>query len=183
MKGFSVLALLCLLNSSVLAAQERPRVYFGAGYTFMRYTEDVAPDIDVSADLGGVSLLVGVPLGDVVSVEVRYIAGVDDDRVRLLGESFDFEVDYVMGVNLRAAFPATEYLTPYFILGKTSAELKLSGQGFKFSDDISDISYGMGLNISWPNSRAMFNLEYAQLIDDDGVELGGLNLGVQLPIN
>lgn len=183
MKGFTVVALLCLLSGSVLAAQERPTLYFGAGYTFMRYTEDIDQDSDVSSDLGGVSLLVGVPLGDVVSVEVRYIAGLDDDRVRVLGEDFDFEVDYAMGVNLRAAFPATENLTPYFILGKTSVELKAKGQNFEFSDDISDISYGMGLNISWPESRVILNLEYAQLIDDDGVELGGLNLGVQMPIN
>ena len=42
------------------------------------------------------------------------------------------------------------------------------------------VSYGLGLNISWPESPVIVNMEYTQFVDKDYFEIAGLTIGLQL---
>ena len=76
--------------------------------------------------------------------------------------------------------PVTERLYPYLVVGRSKVEMKASGAGLSISGKKSDISYGLGLNISWPESPVIVNMEYTQFVDKDYFEIAGLTIGLQL---
>ncbi|MGM0767642.1 MAG: porin family protein [Pseudomonadota bacterium] len=142
-------------------------LYAGLNYTFFNL-EDGSADADVGALSGKVGALATPYFG----VEARAGFGVDDDRVG----GIDFSVDNFFGgyatLNLANETPAT----PYVIVGFTRLELEAEGPFATRSDDESDFSYGVGVNIEM-TPQVSGNLEYMRYYDKDDVTIDGLGLG------
>lgn len=171
MKGFAAVACLCVCSIQALAIEQEPVVYVGAAYTHVKYSESA-----FDADLAGAGGLIGFPVNENFSVEFRYMQGVEDERV--LG-GLDVELKKMLGGYLRAGLPITRRFYPYVVAGRSKGELEGSGSSERKFEK-SGLSYGAGLNISWPESAAILNVEYMQLLDKDDFEIEGLTVGLQV---
>ncbi|WP_022959221.1 outer membrane beta-barrel protein [Spongiibacter tropicus] len=172
MKGLAPLACLCLLSSAVYAYEPEPVVYVGASYSHLEYSES-----SIEADLSSVGVTFGALINENFALELRYAQGFDDETVMNIAT---LELDHMVSGYLRAGMPVTERLYPYLVVGRSKVEMKASGAGLSISGKKSDISYGLGLNISWPESPVIVNMEYTQFVDKDYFEIAGLTIGLQL---
>ncbi len=143
-------------------------LYGGMNYTFVNIDDDV-----VDADLGTLSGKVGAMVTPFFGVEARAGFGVDDDTISGVEVSADNFFGGYATLNMVNESP----MTPYVILGFTRFELEASGPGGSVSDDDSDVSYGIGLNVDVAPQVAG-NVEYMRYYDKDGVTVDGLGLGV-----
>lgn len=144
-------------------------LYTGLNYTFV--------DIDTGpsdADVGTLSAKVGVMATPFLGFEARAGFGVDDDRIGLV----DYSLDNFFGGYATFNFANESPLTPYAVLGFTRVELEAEGPFNTVTDDESDVSYGVGLNMKFA-ANLSGNLEYMRYYDDDDVTVDGLGLGVQ----
>lgn len=143
-------------------------LYAGLNYTFFNI-EEGSDDVDV----GTLSAKVGALATPYFGVEARAGFGVDDDRL----DGVDFSLDNFFGgyatLNLANESPAT----PYVILGFTRVELEAEGPLGTASEDDSDFSYGIGVNVEMA-PQVSGNLEYMRYYDQDNVTVDGLGLGV-----
>lgn len=143
-------------------------LYAGLNYTFFNLEDD-----SDDADVGALSAKVGALATPYFGVEARAGFGVDDDRVN----GIDYSVDNFFGgyatLNLANESPAT----PYVIFGLTRVELEAEGPFTTVTDDDSDFSYGIGVNVEMA-PQVSGNLEYMRYYDKDDVTVDGLGLGV-----
>ena len=68
-------------------------------------------------------------------------------------------------------------VTPYGILGFTRYELEVDNVLGSSSEDESDLSYGIGVNVAI-NDALSGNLEYMRYFDKDDVTIDGIGLGL-----
>ncbi|MEX2473823.1 porin family protein [Marinobacter sp.] len=143
-------------------------LYAGLNYTFFNLEDDSA-----DADVGALSGKVGVLATPYFGVEARAGFGVDDDRVG----GIDYSVDNFFGgyatLNLANESPAT----PYVIVGFSRLELEAEGPLGTRTDDDSDLSYGVGVNVEMA-PQVSGNLEYMRYYDKRDVTIDGLGVGV-----
>lgn len=143
--------------------------FAGLNYTFVNL--DVGPG---DADVGTLSAKGGVMFTPFLGFEARAGFGLDEDRVGV----FDYSLDNFYGAygtfNLANETP----LTPYAVIGFTRVEIEADGPFNTFTEDESDVSYGVGLNVDFA-SYLSGNLEYMRYYDDDDVTVDGLGLGIQ----
>lgn len=145
----------------------------GAGlYGVLNYTFFNLDEGSADADFGALSGKIGGLVSPYFGLEARAGFGVDDDTVG----GIDFSVDNFFGgyatLNLANESPAT----PYVILGFTRIELEAEGPFGSVTDDDSDLSYGLGVNIEMA-PQLSGNLEYMRYYDKDGTTIDGLGLG------
>ena len=112
----------------------------------------------------------------VLSVEARVGFGAGDDTVGLVNA----EMDDMYGLYLRGVIPIGMF-KPYVIAGYTSADFSSNS----FSEDDSDISYGLGLDLMLGDSLAL-NAEYMRLMEFENaigtsadVNVDSLSLGLK----
>ncbi|WP_372981453.1 outer membrane beta-barrel protein [Marinobacter sediminum] len=144
-------------------------VYTGLNYTFMNL--DAGGE---DADVGTLSAKAGVMATPFLGFEARGGFGVDDDRVR----GIDYSVDNFFGGYATFNIANESPITPYAVLGFTRVEVEAEGPFNTVTDDESDVSYGVGLNMAFARNVSG-NLEYMRYYDDDDVTVDGLGVGVQ----
>lgn len=142
--------------------------YAGANYNFFNIDSGSS-----DADVGGLAAKVGVLATPYFGVEARGGFGVDDDRVGGVDVSIDNYFGGYVTLNLANESPAT----PYAIFGLTRLEIEQKGLLFTTTEDESDFSYGLGVNIEMA-PQVSGNLEYMRYFDKDGTTVDGLGLGV-----
>ncbi|SFR44881.1 outer membrane insertion C-terminal signal [Marinobacter daqiaonensis] len=144
-------------------------LYAGANYTFLNVDGS-----GIDADLGMMSAKVGAKVSPYLGVEARGGFGVADDSI---GGGTDLELNALYGgyVTLNVDNPST--VTPYVIAGLTRYDYEVSGPGGTATEDESDFSYGIGIDMAFSDALSG-NLEYMRYGDKDDVELDGLALGV-----
>lgn len=164
-----------LAAASVANAQDMYKSGVGGLYTGLNYTFATIDAGRSDADVGTLSAKVGVMATPFLGFEARGGFGVDDDRIGRIDYSLDNFFGGYATFNLANESP----LTPYAVLGFTRVELEAKGPFTTVTDDESDVSYGIGLNMKFA-SNLSGNLEYMRYYDDDDVTVDGLGLGVQL---
>ncbi|MEQ9547671.1 MAG: porin family protein [Marinobacter sp.] len=143
-------------------------LYAGLNYTFVNIEEN-SDDVDV----GTLSAKVGALATPFFGVEARAGFGVDDDSIGGVDVSLDNFFGGYATLNLANESPAT----PYVILGLTRVELEAEGPLGTATEDDSDFSYGIGVNVEMA-PQVSGNLEYMRYYDKDDVTVDGLGLGV-----
>ncbi len=145
-------------------------LYAGLNYTFM------AMDVgNADADVDTLSGKVGVMATPFFGVEARAGFGVDDDRVAGTKIKLDNFYGGYATINLANESP----VTPYAVIGFTRVELEASNFLGSASEDESDVSYGIGVNVELAQNLSG-NLEYMRYYEDSDVTVDGLGLGLQL---
>ncbi|WP_322003298.1 outer membrane beta-barrel protein [Marinobacter alexandrii] len=173
-RSFAVVLASGLFVASAANAQDMYKsgvggVYTGLNYTFMSL--DAGGD---DADVGTLSAKAGVMATPFLGFEARGGFGVDDDRVR----GIDYSVDNFFGGYATFNIVNESPVTPYAVLGFTRVEVEAEGPFNTVTDDDSDVSYGVGLNMEFARNVSG-NLEYMRYYDDDDVTVDGLGVGVQ----
>ncbi|MDO3722197.1 outer membrane beta-barrel protein [Marinobacter sp. chi1] len=171
---FFVIALVGGLLASQANAQDIYKsgggsVFAGLNYTFVGL--DVG---SADADVGTLSGKAGAMLTPFIGFEARAGFGVDDDRVGL----FDYSLDNFYGAYGTFQMANESPLTPYAAIGFTRVEIEADGPLGTSTEDESDVSYGVGLNVDFA-SYLSGNLEYMRYYDDNDVTVDGLGLGFQ----
>ncbi|MBW4933191.1 outer membrane beta-barrel protein [Marinobacter sp. F4206] len=164
-----------VLTAGAANAQDMYKSGVGGLYTGLNYT---FANLDIGsrdADVGTLSAKAGVMATPFLGFEARGGFGVDDDRIGAV----DFSLDNFFGGYATFNLANESPLTPYAILGFTRVELEAEGPFNTVTDDESDVSYGVGLNMKFA-SNLSGNLEYMRYYDDDDVTVDGLGVGVQL---
>lgn len=164
-----------LLTAGAAQAQDMYKSGVGGLYTGLNYT---FVDMDFGsqeADVGTLSAKVGVMATPFLGFEARGGFGVDDDNIG----GVDLSVDNFFGGYATFNLVNESPVTPYAILGFTRVELEAEGPFNTVTEDESDVSYGLGLNMAFaPNLSG--NLEYMRYYDDDDVTVDGLGVGLQV---
>ncbi|AOY87692.1 hypothetical protein BKP64_05630 [Marinobacter salinus] len=163
-----------LVAAGSVSAQDMYKSGVGGLYTGLNYTFVNLDAGAEDADVGTLSAKVGVMATPFLGVEARGGFGVDDDRIG----SVDYSLDNFFGgyatFNLKNQSP----ITPYAILGFTRVEVEAQSFLGTATEDETDVSYGLGLNMEVaPNVSG--NLEYMRYYDDEDVTVDGLGVGVQ----
>ncbi|QSP93875.1 porin family protein [Marinobacter salinisoli] len=176
MKNFRYLA--AALAAGLLTTQAQAQdiyksggggAFAGLNYTFVNL--DVGPG---EADVATLSAKGGVMVTPFIGFEARAGFGVDDDRIGLA----DYSLDNFYGAYATFQMANESPLTPYAALGFTRVEVEADSVLGTFTEDESDISYGIGLNVDFA-SYVSGNLEYMRYYDDNDLTVDGLGLGVQ----
>lgn len=161
------------LAATPAAAQDMYKSGVGGLYAGLNYTFFNLDAGSEDADTGALSGKVGALVTPYFGVEARAGFGVNDDRIN----GIDYSVDNFFGgyatLNLANESPAT----PYLIFGFTRLELEAEGPFGRVTDDDSDLSYGVGVNIEMA-PQVSGNLEYMRYYDQDDVTIDGLGVGV-----
>ena len=128
-------------------------LYTGLNYTFMNLESGNA-----DADVGTLSAKVGVMATPYLGIEARGGFGVDDDRIG----GVDYSLDNFFGGYATFNLANESPITPYAILGFTRVEIEASSFLGTATEDETDVSYGIGMNMDFaPNLSG--NLEYMLL--------------------
>ncbi|SDW66784.1 outer membrane beta-barrel protein [Marinobacter mobilis] len=143
-------------------------VYGGINYTFI--TIDSGNE---DADVGVLGGKVGVLATPFFGVEARGGFGVDDDRAGGADVSLDNYFGGYATLNLANESPAT----PYAIFGFTRVEVEREGFFTRVTEDESDFSYGLGVNVEMA-PQVSGNIEYMRYFDKNDTTVDGLGLGV-----
>lgn len=143
-------------------------LYAGANYTFVSID-----DGSVDADVGMLSGKVGAMVSPYFGLEARAGFGANDDTIG----GTDIELKSLFGgyatLNLANESPAT----PYLIFGFTRYEFELSNFAGSTSDDDSDFSFGIGVDVAI-NSALSANVEYMRYGKTEGITVDGIGLGL-----
>lgn len=165
----------CLAAAGTANAQDMYKSGVGGLYTGLNYTFMNLESGNADADVGTLSAKVGVMATPFLGIEARGGFGVDDETVG----GVDFSVDNFFGGYATFNLANESPITPYAILGFTRVELQADSPFGTSTEDESDVSYGLGLNMQFaPNLSG--NLEYMRYYEDSDAELDGLGVGIQL---
>ena len=98
----------------------------------------------------------------------------DDDRIG----GVDYSLDNFFGGYATFNLANESPITPYAILGFTRVEIEASSFLGTATEDETDVSYGIGINMEFaPNLSG--NLEYMRYYEDSNAEVDGLGVGIQ----
>jgi len=176
-------ALFVSLGLSPAFAQTSTPAYLGLGYGLTTLDVDGFTEFDLDV----LSLSGGIYFHKNFAAEARLGFGIGDDTYTdFVGDSLKVELDNYLGLYLRGEIPI-EKLKLYGIVGFTRGEITgtfdIGGFGtFSESEDESDFSYGVGLDIL-PTDKLGLNLEYIQLMDKSDFDVTSLNFGVKFYFN
>ena len=88
----------------------------------------------------------------------------------------DVELDSVVGAYVRVGGDF-EGVLPYLLLGFARTEVTASAGGLSASDDESDFSYGIGLDVGSAENLS-FNIEYMNYYDDSDGDITAIGVGI-----
>lgn len=161
------------LAISGTAQAQTSGLYAGVSLTQVNYKEEGFPSAKPIAIAGKF----GKQFTPNIALEARFGIGVSDDEVDAGGIPVKLEVDNYYGVYGKAMLPVGAGGSIYGLLGFTRAKVTASAGGFSASASDDDVSFGIGgeLNIS---PTAAITLEWARLIQAEGVKIEGLSIGV-----
>nr|WP_297402255.1 porin family protein [uncultured Marinobacter sp.] len=164
-----------LASVGVAHGQDMYKSAVGGLYTGLNYSFVSLESGNDDADVGTLSAKVGVMATPFLGIEARGGFGVDDDRIG----GVDYALDNFFGGYATFNLANESPLTPYAVLGFTRVEVEAESVFGTVTEDDSDVSYGLGLNMAFaPNLSG--NLEYMRYYEEGDVSVDGLGLGVQL---
>jgi Outer membrane protein beta-barrel domain len=153
------------MSANISADSTHGKRYIGLNFGF--YEQEFSGSSE-SASLTSIDGRMGGYINDNAAVEVRLGAGILGDEIG----TRDIDLNYQLGAYTRIG-ALFDNIYPYVLAGFTRAEVGLSNPNV--DDSETDISYGLGIDMNVSNLTV--NLEYAQLVDNGNVELGGFALG------
>lgn len=163
-----------LAASGTAGAQDMYKSGIGGLYTGLNYSFVSLESGNADADVGTLSAKVGVMATPFLGIEARGGFGVDDDRIG----GVDYSLDNFFGGYATFNLVNESPVTPYAILGFTRVEIEAESFLGSATEDESDVSYGIGMNVAFaPNLSG--NLEYMRYYEDSDVEIDGLGVGIQ----
>lgn len=165
----------CLAASSTASAQDMYKSGVGGLYTGLNYTFMNLESGNADADVGTLSAKVGVMATPFLGIEARGGFGVDDETVGPV----DYSVDNFFGGYATFNLANESPITPYAVLGFTRVELQADSPFGTSTEDESDVSYGLGLNMEFARNLSG-NVEYMRYYEDSDAEIDGLGVGIQL---
>ena len=155
-KSIGAVILVASIAGNVYSAEGD--VYLGIGYGMVTSSVAGLPDFEPAALVGRY----GKFTSDNISVEGRLGSGISDDT-QDVGAGFDatLDIDRILGVYGEYYSGASSSTTrAYGIIGITQAGFTSTIPGVgSFSDDDSDISFGLGVNFEI-GGDSFINLEY-----------------------
>lgn len=155
-------------------AQDMYKSGVGGLYSGLNYSFVSLDNGNAEADVGTLSAKVGVMATPFLGIEARGGFGVDDDRIG----GVDYSLDNFFGGYATFNLANESPLTPYAILGFTRVEVEAESAFGSATEDDSDVSYGIGMNVEFaPNLSG--NLEYMRYYEDGNTEIDGLGVGLQ----
>ncbi|WP_417566640.1 porin family protein [Marinobacter sp.] len=163
-----------LAAAGSVSAQDMYKSGVGGLYTGLNYTFMNLESGNADADVGTLSAKVGVMATPFLGIEARGGFGVDDDRIG----GVDYSLDNFFGGYATFNLVNESPITPYAVLGFTRVEIQADSPFGTVTEDESDVSYGIGMNMEFaPNLSG--NLEYMRYYEDSDAEIDGLGVGIQ----
>lgn len=157
-----------------------PGAYAGIQYASTDFSfEGVPKDLSPTALVGRA----GSNFNQYVSIEGRLGIGLSDDTVTSATESLSIEIDTLIGLYGIGRLPLGKSSSLYALVGLTQVDATTSTSmtGFgssSFSDDESDLSYGVGADIGI-QYNLWVNVEYVQYLDKSDVEVSAIAIGMR----
>ena len=176
----AIAALLFLVVHTNVFANEN---YAGGGVGFLNYKLTALEDtvFDSLAD-GSVTALygrLGTHVNDHFSVEGRLGSGLADEEKTIEGVNVAVKLNSLLGVYGRFGASASGPVSPYVIAGFTRIRVELAATvddvTTSTEDTETDSSFGVGIDFK-AGETGKFNIEYMNYYDNDGDELGGVNI-------
>ncbi|MDY6920203.1 MAG: porin family protein [Pseudomonadota bacterium] len=167
----SLLALTVMAAAPAQAADP----YLGGSALFLDAEDS---ELDLDASLTAVTGRLGSFFNDNMAGEVRVSLGVDGDTVGSGIFKADVDLKSMIGGYLRLGAPVSDSLFPYAVVGFTRTELEVDFENFgSESDSETDISYGLGVDLSLDRNLRL-NVEYMNYYDKDDTEITGFSIGI-----
>jgi outer membrane immunogenic protein len=158
--------------------------YAGVQYASFDFSfEDVSEDFSPTGLIGRA----GSNINQYFSIEGRLGFGLSDDTVSVSDgvttASVSIELDTLIGAYGVGHVPLGKSSSIYALVGLTqvdaTASAALTGSGSaSFSDDESDLSYGIGADIGILYNL-WINVEYVQYLDKSDLDLSAIALGIK----
>lgn len=147
-------------------------LYAGVALTQISYKEEGFPAAKPIAITGKF----GNQFTPNLALEGRFGIGISDDEIDAGGIPVKLEVDNYYGLYGKAMLPVSPNVSLYGLLGFTRAKVTASAGGFSASGSDDDVSFGIGGEFGISQS-ASISLEWARLLNVEGVKIEGLSLG------
>jgi opacity protein-like surface antigen len=178
MKKLMLVTAISAISFGVMADQE---FYLGASTSFLTYSEEYVSD---EASLSMLGINAGLKINDYFGLETRLGIGMGDDTVSVYDYNYgqvdvDVELDSMIGFYAKFTAPVHERIKPYVIAGYTKGEVTYSSMGFSESESESDLSYGVGFDLTIsPENKVSIGMEYMSYFDKDGAEIDGFSFSL-----
>lgn len=145
------------------------KIYVGGGFSYIKHEEKVH-----KLDFASVDGKFGIHGNKFYSAEIRIGFGIKNDTVNHDKMDKKFELSNYAGVFFIGEYPVTEKISPYGILGATTAKVKLVGDGGSSVYD-QDFSYGVGVKYKL-NRHIVGAVEYISYISHSDFDLNAVTL-------
>ena len=119
----------------------------------------------------------GASFGKYAALEWRLGSGLEGDNQNIYGYRVKQEADLYYGAYFIGGVPISKTLYPYILLGYTQCDLKVSIDTDAIKLDYSDITLGIGLNVTLQQNLVL-NAEYTRYIYTDEFELTAPSIGL-----
>ncbi len=183
MRKLSIAICCVLLFVSTASAFEKGDKYGGLDYMFFDYQCKGSSGADITAlraRMGyylsphfAIEGLVGIGVND-----DSYMGYIDNFGVGSLVE-FEVELDSLIGIYFRGELLAKDIIKFYCVIGVSKIELTSSSFNYDESDDETDLSIGIGLEIKLIKNVGI-NVEYMSLMEKDDYDITTTSLGCKL---
>ena len=178
-----VVVSLGFLSSNALAGLTQG-AYAGIQYAAVDFSfEDISEDFNPTALIGRA----GSNINKYVSIEGRLGFGLSDDTITATDgtttASVSIDLDTLIGVYGVGHVPLGKSSSIYALVGFTQVDATASASATGFgsaslSDDESDLSYGIGADISILYNVAV-NVEYVQYLDKSDFDVSAIAIGMK----
>ncbi|CAG4884917.1 Porin family protein [Georgfuchsia toluolica] len=155
------------------ATSASAQVYGEIGYSALNADGD-----GVDVDLGTLGATVGYEINKNFAVEAMIAGGVQDDDIQdpLFG-NINVDLKHTYGAFLKPKMNLGQNFEIFARLGWAKTKIEANGGGVTDSDSESDFAYGVGVQYSF-SPKAYVTGGYMNLLDKDGIEVDGWNIGV-----
>lgn len=165
----------CILAASTAHAE--PVNYLTGGLAFLNYDEP-----GLSATFDALDIGFGSKLNDFFSVGGKFMIGLNNDSVNVVGTSLDIGLKWSYTFEVKPTYPVGDAFDLYAVLGFTSGEIEAEALGVKITESDSGFSYGFGINRPIDDGYSL-RLEYLNYLDVENAEVSGVNLGITKAFN
>jgi len=118
---------------------------------------------------------------DNVAIEGRIGVGISDDSISAPGARLSVELENLFGVYLLGHLPIEGIVSPYGLIGFTSAKAKATFEDdfgrFSESDSESGFTWGLGVDVRVAQQVSL-NAEYVRYLDKSDFDFSAVSLGV-----
>lgn len=182
MKKLILASAISALSTGVIANESGP--YFGVTTGFTMYEEQY---IDDTAAVFTASANIGYAFNEYVSIEARMGTGLTEGELNAVYYGYygvetvtaDLTIDYMLSTFVKLSLPTDGRVTPYVLAGNTKGEATAEVDGYEFSEEENDFSYGIGFEVMATGDKSLgWNMEYIHYLEKNDTEISGFNVGI-----